>query len=56
MDQLIDRIKWIHEKKFVYNDISPENFLVGLSEKADKIFVVDFDSCSKYTDGEGNHI
>lgn len=56
IDQLIDRINWIHAKGIIYNDITPENFLVGLGDKVDKIFVVDFGSCQKYLDGEGNHM
>ncbi|MCL4116647.1 UNVERIFIED_CONTAM: hypothetical protein GTU68_055996, partial [Idotea baltica] len=56
VDQLIDRINWVHQKKFIYNDIDPENFLVGLREQADKIFMVDFGSCKKYLDENDNHI
>lgn len=34
----------------------PENFLVGLKEKADKIFIVDFGNCKKYIDDKSKHI
>jgi serine/threonine protein kinase len=30
VDQIIDRIQWVHDKKFIYNDIDPENLLIGL--------------------------
>ena len=50
IDQVIDRLEWIHTKKFVYGDIDTENLLVGLKEKADKIFMVDFGSCRKFVD------
>ena len=56
IDQIIDRIQWIHSKKLVYNDVDPENFLIGLGQKADKIFMVDFGSCKKFVDGDGSHI
>jgi hypothetical protein len=36
--------------------VCPENFLVGLKEKADKIFMVDFGNCKKYVDDKNNHI
>lgn len=50
MDQLIDRIQWVHSKNLVYNDIDSSNFLVGLGKKADKIFLVDFGNCRKFVD------
>lgn len=55
-DQLLDRIEWVHSKKLTYNDMCPENFLVGLKEKADKIFIVDFGNCKKYIDDKSKHI
>src|SRR5690349_10141973 len=54
-DQLLERLEWIHSKNLVYNDIDPENFLVGLLKKADKIFVVDYGNCRKFVDEEENH-
>ena len=55
VDQLIDRIQWIHSKNLAYNDIDPQNLLVGLGKKADKIFFVDFGNCRKFVDEENNH-
>lgn len=56
LDQLLDRIEWVHSKNLTYNDICPENFLVGLKEKADKIFIVDFGNCKKFVDEKNKHI
>lgn len=55
-DQILERIEWVHSKGLVYNDIEPDNFLVGLAERQDKIFMVDFGSCQKYLDQEGKHL
>ena len=44
-DQIFDRIEWIHSKGLVYNNVDPANFVVGLGEKQDKIFVVDLGNC-----------
>lgn len=55
-DQLLDRIEWVHSKGLIYNDIEPDNFLVGLGEKQDKIFLIDFGSCQKYQDANGQHL
>lgn len=54
-DQILDRIEWIHSKGLVYNNIDPSKFVVGLEEKQDKIFVIDFGNCQKYLDEDGNH-
>lgn len=55
-DQILERIEWVHSKGLIYNDIGPTNFLVGLGEKQDKIFMIDFGSCQKYLDTENNHL
>jgi serine/threonine protein kinase len=55
-DQLIERIEWVHSKGLIYNDIEPDNFLVGLKEKQDKIFMIDFGGCRKYLDSENLHL
>lgn len=55
-DQLLDRIEWVHSKGIIYNDIEPDNFLVGLGEKQDKIFLIDFGSCQKYQEANGQHL
>lgn len=49
-DQILDRIEWIHSKGLVYNNVDPSNFVVGLGEKQDKIFTIDFGNCQKYLD------
>ena len=54
-DQILDRIEWVHSKGLVYNNIDPGNFVVGLGEKQDKIFLVDFGSCQKFVDENGSH-
>lgn len=36
--------------------MEPGNFLVGLGEKQDKIFVVDYRNCQKFLGEEGHHI
>lgn len=55
-DQVMDRLQWVHSKNLVYGDLDTENLLVGLKEKADKIFLVDYGSCRKFVDGDQNHV
>ena len=55
-DQILERIEWVHSKGLIYNGIEPTNFLVGLGEKQDKIFMIDFGSCQKYLDTDNHHL
>lgn len=36
-DQMIDRIKFVHENDYLHRDIKPENFLMGRRDKTDKV-------------------
>ena len=36
-DQMIDRIKFVHENDYLHRDIKPENFLMGQRGKATKV-------------------
>ena len=36
-DQMIDRVKFVHENGYLHRDIKPENFLVGRRDKTDKV-------------------
>ena len=56
IDQIFDRVEWVHSKNLTYSDICPDNFLVGLREKADKIFMVDFGNCKKFVDQTDTHL
>lgn len=55
-DQLLDRLEFIHGKSFVYRDIKPENFLVGLAQRADKLYIIDFELAQKFVDYTGSHV
>ncbi|KKF93576.1 hypothetical protein CFO_g4072 [Ceratocystis platani] len=57
--QMIDRIKCIHERKLIYRDIKPQNFLMGRpgSDEEDEVFIVDLGMCKEYIDPiTKNHI
>lgn len=36
-DQMIDRIKFVHENDYLHRDIKPENFLMGRRDKTNKV-------------------
>ena len=36
-DQMIDRIKFVHENDYLHRDVKPENFLMGRRDNTDKV-------------------
>ncbi|KAJ3051710.1 serine/threonine protein kinase, partial [Rhizophlyctis rosea] len=55
-DQLISRIEYIHSEKFIYRDIKPDNFLMGLGKRGNQVNVIDFGLAKKYKDPKHLHI
>ncbi|EPX75260.1 CK1/CK1/CK1-G protein kinase Cki3 [Schizosaccharomyces octosporus yFS286] len=50
--QMITRIQSVHERHFIYRDIKPDNFLIGLhgSKVENLIYAVDFGMAKQYRD------
>ena len=38
-DQMIERIKFVHDNDYLHRDIKPENFLMGRRDKTDKVSI-----------------
>ena len=54
--QIIDRIKFIHDKYILHLDIKPNNFLVGIQDTS-VIYIIDFGFAKKYRSSRtGKHI
>lgn len=49
-DQMIQRIEYVHYKHFLHRDIKPDNFVMGLSESARQIYLIDFGLAKRYRD------
>ncbi|CAD8110671.1 unnamed protein product [Paramecium primaurelia] len=53
-DQMIQRIEFIHLNKFLHRDIKPDNFLIGIGQKATRIYLLDFGLAKRYQTKEGH--
>ncbi|XP_023216139.1 casein kinase I-like [Centruroides sculpturatus] len=54
-DQMIERIQYVHYKKFIHRDIKPDNFLIGIGKHRNMLYLIDFGVAKKYI-RKGQHI
>ncbi|XP_030383283.1 casein kinase I [Scaptodrosophila lebanonensis] len=55
-DQMIKRLQMLHENNFIHRDVKPQNFLMGLGEKSNEVYIIDFGLAKKYRNALGTHI
>lgn len=48
--QLLRIVRELHAHSFIHRDIKPENFVIGLEEKTNQIYMIDFGLSKKYKD------
>lgn len=41
-NQMLDRIEYFHRAGFIHRDVKPDNFAVGLGQKEDTVYLIDF--------------
>lgn len=47
-DQLISRIEFIHSRDYIHRDIKPDNFLMGLGDRGNLVYIIDFGLAKRY--------
>lgn len=46
--ELITRLEFIHHRNFIHRDIKPDNFVVGIGDRANVIYILDFGLSKQY--------
>lgn len=50
IDQMLATIQLVHSRHFVHRDLKPENFAIGLGNKQNQVYMIDFGLAQKYRD------
>jgi len=53
-DQIIQRIEQLHQKNFIHRDIKPDNFLMGVKNRGNMCYIIDFGLVKRYFDPQKN--
>jgi serine/threonine protein kinase len=49
-DQMLSCVEYIHNKNFIHRDVKPDNFMMGLGDASNQVFIIDFGLAKKYRD------
>jgi serine/threonine protein kinase len=46
--EMIKRIQYVHEKNHIHRDIKPDNFMMGIENSEERLYIIDFGLAKKY--------
>ena len=46
----MQKIEIVHELGYVYRDVKPENFVMGIGKNSNDVYMIDFGLCKRYRD------
>lgn len=49
-EQMLWRVEYVHSRNLIHRDIKPDNFLMGIGQRCNRLFLVDFGLAKKYRD------
>ncbi|OHT03442.1 Casein kinase I [Tritrichomonas foetus] len=49
-DQMISCIQFVHSKNYIHRDIKPDNFMMGVNENSNLVFLIDYGLTKNYRD------
>jgi len=49
-DQLIARLQFLHSKSFIYTNVKPANFLIGLGKKSNIVYLTGLSNAKLFRD------
>lgn len=53
---IIERLKYLHEKGLIHRDVKPANFVIGCGKNSNQLYMIDFGFTKKYLKPNGDHI
>jgi len=54
--KILNILQSIHEKDVIHRDIKPENILIGIEERSEDFFLIDYGISKCYRDPKGRHL
>lgn len=49
-DQMISLMEYIHNKNYIFRDVKPDNFMMGVNKQSNKLFLIDYGLMKNYRD------
>lgn len=53
---MIHRVENVHKIGLLHRDVKPDNFLIGIDDSRDNLYIIDFGLSKSYKTAKGTHI